>query len=114
MAVTNGLASMKIEIIANGVAVVEHIDPDVVEDERTVARYIEAATGQEFYIQIELLPEFEFKGECAGFYISIDRVLVDTPMISKNAGFRSIKSKGVEIPGGMVRRYRFADLETSE
>lgn len=114
MAIIDDLPGVKIEVTVEGVAREEHTDPDVAEDERTITRYIEAATGQEFVVNIELLPDFEFKGTCVAFEVSIDGRQVDSPTLTKSSTFRTISSKGVELAGGMIRKYRFADLETGE
>ena len=112
MAISDILPGVKIEIIVNGAALKEYEDDTVNDEERTVTRYVEAASGQVFEVLIEVSPAFKFEGERVRFQIHADGVCVDSPLIAKSAFNVTRLSEGREVAGGKVKRYRFASLET--
>ena len=114
MAIIDDLPGVVIEIIVKGTALKEYEDDELDEDERTVTRYIEAVSGQEFAVRIKRLPNCEFKGDCISFTITADGQDVDFPLLSKTKGRHTHLSEGKEEAGGYERKYRFADLETGE
>ena len=114
MAVIDDLPGVKVEITIEDNSLAEHVENGLVEDERTLTRYIEAVSDQQFEVYIELLPNFDYKGDCIAFVVTVDGKQTDALMLLKTSGFRSIKSKGVEVAGGLIHKYRFADLETGK
>ena len=111
MAIIKDLPGVKIEIAANGVALKEHQDTEIAEEERTVTRYIEAVSGQIFAVSIQLLPQFQFKGNCVFFQIYADGTWADGPVINKGEHGLVRLSEGKDTADGKVRRYQFANLE---
>jgi hypothetical protein len=98
---------------------------------RTVTKYIESVSDQEFIIQINLAPPFKMDYACLKADIHIDGKWVSSPLIqkSKNLDFfsgdcvatkyqRRVKGMKVEAPGhegrALLKSFKFAKIETSK
>jgi hypothetical protein len=112
MAISEHLPGIVVDIRVDGTSLKEYQDSTVKEDQRTTTRYVEAKSGQNFIIHFRCLPEFQFAGDCITFRVCMDGEWMDISLLPKTK--RSATSRGVELPGGMVRKYYFNDLETGK
>lgn len=116
MAVIDILPGVQIELKANGTALKEYEDHNPKEGVRTVTRYVEVISGQEFVVSIKLLPNFVFRSDCVLFDLHADGGFTDTVAIGRaqfDSGGTSFESQG-RTSGDWLQRYRFATLETGE
>lgn len=97
---------------------------------RTVTKYIESVSDQEFTIQLTLGPPFKMDYACLNTRIHIDGKKVDSPSIQKSRNLnsfsedcvatkfqRKIKGMRVEAPGNagraLLKRFKFAKIEAT-
>ena len=113
MAPIEELPAVAVNITVNGTPLREYDGTnDVGGDERTVTKYVEAASGQSFAVSIKLLPEFKFKGGCFVFEIYADGELMSKPMFIKQRKQRSIVVKGRPAAHDKIEKFKFAEVET--
>lgn len=77
MAKIDALPGIEVDIISNGVILPEYPDDDYSEvvprlADRTVSRYIESESEQEFTFQFTVKPPYKHDCDYVGFYITID------------------------------------------
>lgn len=106
------------------------LDPEVMKYQaaRTVTKYIESVSDQEFSIRLTLEPPFKMDCACLSIRIYIDGRNLITPLIQKSilkfsgdcvaTKFqRSIEGMQVEAPGNagreLLKKFKFAKIETS-
>ena len=127
MAVTDALHGVRVSIMAGDTVLKEYDDRDDEEpDGRTVTRYVEAKSDQEFRIECEVEQGLIKKkrpkrrntpGNCLGIKIYVDGNRVDQFIVMRNDVADSAyltESLGLDQPGGLVQKYRFSTLETGE
>jgi hypothetical protein len=78
------LPGVEIVITVNGTALRELEDPYGTDDERIVSCYIEVVSGQVFEVFINILPEFEYKGDGISFEVLADGESIESPVIEPN------------------------------
>ena len=114
MAIIDDIPGVRVEVIVEGSALQEHVDDDVEKSDRTITRYIKAVSDQVFAVSIELLPEFEFRGDCIGFDVYVDGVWIDGPLIRKDEYAYATLSEGRDTEDGKVKKFRFATFEPGD
>ncbi len=116
MAISEHLPDVKVEIRVDGKALKEYQDHDFEEEsERTSTRYIEAASGQNFSIVIELLPKFHFRGDSVSFEIHTDGKYTSCSVFRKGTTMHVSERKGPNaVDASNKLRYCFNLLETGE
>jgi hypothetical protein len=109
------------------------LDPEVMKYQaaRTVTKYIESVSDQEFIIQINLAPPFKMNYACLSTSVQIDGRKVASPLIQKIDNLdrfsgdcvvtkfqRRVEGKLVEAPGNagreLLKKFKFAKIETSK
>lgn len=113
MAISDDLPGVKVDITVNNIPLKEYENGGD-EEERATTKYVESTTGQEFAISIELLPAFEFKGDCIGFRIEADGELLSKPAIARNSLRQYCVIKGLLIDDDQVEKFKFSDIDISE
>ena len=98
---------------------------------RTITKYIESVSDQEFIIQIDLAPPFKMDCACLWIEVRIDGRNVASPLIQKIGNLdrfsgdcvvtkfqRRVEGKLVEAPGNagreLLKKFKFAKIETSK
>jgi hypothetical protein len=98
---------------------------------RTVTKYIESVSDQEFTIQLKLAPPFKMDYACLVADVRIDGKLVASPGIQKSHNIRYfsgsyvtksfrrvVEGMNVDAPGktgrALVTNFKFAKIETSK
>ena len=116
MVILADLPGVVVEVLVDGIPVKEHESQDQDQDEhdRTVTRYIEAASEQVFAVTVKLLPEFEFKGNCVVAKVFADGNYTDGAVFVKAEPARYFVSEGVDRRDGKIQKYRFAGLKMCE
>lgn len=117
MAISDDIPGMKVSIVGGGHALIEYEDTEVAEEECTTTRYIQATSDQQFEIHIKVAKGTKIKGDCLVCIVDVDGNSVEGTIIEaidfKNRYEKCIL-KGCEIGGGMIRKFRFASLETGK
>lgn len=114
MVISDDLPGVQIELVVEGVALKEYEESEPEECERTVTRYVEAASGATFAIKASILPGFEFKGQCLELSFFTDGDWTDAIIIDKYDEDKSYLSEGMEGGEGSIYKYRFASIETGK
>ena len=114
MAINDIMPGVKVEVFVNGQALTEHTDKDLDNDERTITRYIEAISGEEFEIRVELDEEFKFKGNCLSWDVFADGQLLTEHTVRAASKKRCGISDSINDGDGTKRAFRFASLETGK
>lgn len=113
MVVSEILPGVKVEVKVKGKALKEHEQPGDDEDqERTVTRYVEVVSAENFVVAIKILPTFQFKGDMIKVDVYIDGTLTDDCVLSK--GKRSTARWVSDGPDRSGMKYRFAAVETGQ
>lgn len=98
---------------------------------RTVTKYIESVSDQEFAIQLTIGPPFKMDYACLSIDVHIDGKKVDSPLMlkSKRLDFflgdyvttkfgKRVEGMKVAAPGNagraLLKRFKFAKIETSK
>lgn len=115
--------AVEVKVLVNGEAAQEYNDDDEGScGPKTITKYIEAITGAEFGVQIELKPSFRFPSELLCCYISIDGKQLNSTVFRKErfmvlprgqkATFKGItRSHGVTWS---LEKFKFAEVKTSQ
>lgn len=117
MAIGKELPEVEVTVVVDGVALKEYHDHDLDEDDRTITRYIEAASGKNFEVHIKVDKGCNFIGDCLVFAIEVDGKMADTPIIRARRCARaaySYGSQGLMTSNTQCRKYTFASLETGQ
>lgn len=111
MVVSESIPGIEVEVIVGGVALKEHQDHDLEEEDRTVTRFIEATPGEIFTVRINVLPNVRFESDHIACNIYADGTWVESPLLAA----RDIGSPVVRgyrwLVDGRAQKCRFADLE---
>ncbi|KAF2480192.1 hypothetical protein BDY17DRAFT_33815 [Neohortaea acidophila] len=116
MAISDDIPGVDVAIVVNGKPLQEHKDSILVEEERTVTRYIEAVSGQSFEVRMTTNRQTRFKGDSLAFTIFMDGKEAESALMSKEAcrSRRAVRTmKGAEIATGFVKKFFFSALETA-
>ena len=98
---------------------------------RTITKYIESVSDQEFIIQIDLAPPFKMDCACLSIEVHIDGREVACPLILKSSNLdkfsgdcvttkfqRRVEGMQVEAQGNagreLLKKFKFAKIETSK
>lgn len=115
MAIIDVLPGVEVTIVCDGEPIKEHTDEDLEEEPRTVIRYVEAKSDQNFGVSIKVKQGTTFLGETLAFEIKVDGGFIVHPTVSKPNCLRrdyiAIR-EGQPLPNGKVRPFQFTSLET--
>lgn len=122
MAVIDAFPGARISIVAGDITSKEYQDHDEEEpDKHTITRYVEAKSDQEFRIECEikhgLIKKKRTPGNCLGVHVYVDGNRVDQFIVTRKDVAHSAfltESIGLDKPGGLVQKYRFATLKTGK
>lgn len=120
MAVSDVLPGVEVTIVSGNAKLKEYEDDDIELEgqERTITRYVEAVSGQEFEIHWRVDESVEFLGDCMTFHIYVDgqRVMkrYTTDREVERRGFSLKRCKGYEVSATETRRFCFAGLDIGE
>lgn len=119
MAIAGALPGVSVAVVANGRVLREYEDFDIQDDDRSVTRYIEAASNWVFEVHFSVSRTTELLGDTLSFKVYVDGHLADDRIVCKeqiaDRIFRyEMKSIGVEMPGAMFRNYRFSGLHACQ
>lgn len=112
MAINDILPGVTVEVTVNDLALREHQDHDLEEEDRTVTRYIEATSGQVFAIRLHLDPSFAFLSNCLVCEVSVDGGAVESPILREGKPRTRTSQGRTSECGKRVSKYRFTSLET--
>ncbi|KAK4575240.1 hypothetical protein LTR86_001092 [Recurvomyces mirabilis] len=110
MAIVDTAPALEVSILVDGKPLKEHRDDDDPDEEGTVTRWVEAVNGKNFVVQINAGTAFEYKAERLECAIYMDGNRVSGPVVSP--GKSTMTSTGRVLPGELLEKYRFSDLET--
>jgi hypothetical protein len=144
MAIQDNIPGLEVTVCIDGKPLEEYdndeeeeakpgLDPEVMKYQaaRTVTKYIESVSDQEFIIQIKLAPPFKMDYACLSTSVQIDGRKVASPLIQKIDNLdrfsgdcvvtefqRRVEGKLVEAPGNagreLLKKFKFAKIETSK
>lgn len=117
MAIIEVLPGVEITITAGGAALKEYLDQDTTDNSKTITRYVEAETDQNFSVSIKVNPETRFKAGLLCFEVFIDGNAISSSLVRKKwckSTAYNLKIDGVPLPRRKVRNFHFADLKTGE
>lgn len=115
MAVSDEIPGLEVTITVNGKPLKEYEDTTLREEERTVTRYIEAVSGQEFKVCFKVRNGAHFAGNLLACKISMDGNFVVTPIlrkVSSRHGDHVRTIDGQEQAEGMMKKFFFSAIET--
>ena len=114
MAIINDLPGVEVTIVTGDTAYQEHIDEDT-EEPRTITRYIEVKSEQNFHVAIKVEKGTTFLGDALQFRIMVDGVVVVKALVKKSKCRRRdyhTTRNGQSLPGSQVRPFKFNSMET--
>lgn len=113
MAISEDLVGIEVTIVQEGQSFREYTN-DLVEDGRTVTRFVKATSGEPFAILLKAGEQTVFKGDSLGCDIYIDGKLTERPLINESRSRVEDQSRlieGVMPRDKTIKKFRFADLE---
>ena len=114
MAILKDLPGVTVTVVSDDAPLKEYEDREIEEEEGTVTRYIEAVSGKNFAIKIEVAKGTLFKGNSMAFECWVDGEEVDIPLVSKSREDRVRFSEGKMASKYSVQKYCFSAIETGE
>ncbi|CAK1363012.1 hypothetical protein CB0940_04852 [Cercospora beticola] len=114
MAINDAVPGVEIAITVDGKSLQEYTEAGFEEEPKTVTRYVEAKSNQNFAISIKTTKGTHMKGDCLCFEVYVDGQRVIQPIVtSKSVRYRSLTRvvEGHMPSATTVRSFRFDSLE---
>lgn len=119
MAIHPAYPGLEVEILVDGAALPEYVDSEVVDDEETVTRYVEASSGAAFAVRCSL-PKTLFTAHSVLLAIDIDGVVVRSTTYEQSifgqSGHTEIFFTSSAIIDGvsMGQQFHFTEIKPSK
>lgn len=105
------IKGIDVRVHADGYPLEEREDTSIeVEDVSKAMRYIPAESGQLFEIHMPTPAADQFEGDILAYDIYADGRLLDTVLAQKGSWLAEEDSKGLLLPDGRIRHFRFSDV----
>ncbi|CAK4033346.1 Hypothetical predicted protein [Lecanosticta acicola] len=114
MAITSAIPTISVTVNRKDEPLQEHENSQVTTDDEKVVRFVEAVTGENFSVHVNVGAGTGFIGDSLAVHVSVDGTPVDSAVTMLNGETHTgsiITSRGVYLSDGKVRKYRFAELD---
>ncbi|KAK5005815.1 hypothetical protein LTR60_006144 [Cryomyces antarcticus] len=115
MAILEDVPGIEVAITVNGNDLKEYEEDDIVNEPKTVTKYIEATSGVNFGIRYSVARRFPMKGDCITFSMYLDNEKCGSSVVTKasvNTSSSQHCKYGRNEADSKLRRFMFAALET--